>query len=64
MTNYTAYVSWPGTPRGFYDEEIDVEAANPSQAKKKAQAILDEHYAPEGKIRKIVKSPFIQITSW
>ena len=59
---YTAYCAWPDTPRGQYDEEIDVLAqghGRPSLAavKRCAQAHLDEpgNYDKGGRVMRLVR---------
>jgi hypothetical protein len=64
MTAYTAYCSFPDSPPGQYDEEIDVEARNPTEARRKAQEILAADYQPGLTVRRIGYSPFITISSF
>jgi hypothetical protein len=64
MKCYTAYCSFPDSPRGQYDEEIDVQAVNPAQAKRIAQQIIAVDYDPDLRVRRIVASPFITIQSF
>lgn len=52
---WTVYCSAPETPRGQYDEEIDVVGVRTAtQAKHKALAILQERGDTHLKIRKVV----------
>lgn len=57
---YTAWCSHPDTPRGEYDEEIDLIVSGgrrPGVAalKRAAQAELDANYEPGMKVRRITR---------
>lgn len=59
---YTCYCAWPDTPRGYYDEEIDVVVLghgiaardNRAEIRRTAQAELDANYDAGGTVKKIV----------
>lgn len=56
---WTAYCSHVDTPRGMYDEEIDLIApqrAGLTEVTRVAQAELDANYKPGMKVRKIVRT--------
>jgi hypothetical protein len=58
---YTAWCSLPDTPRGEYDEEIDLIVRNGrsrpgvTALKRRAQEELDANYDPGMKVRKITR---------
>lgn len=66
MKRYTAYLSMPETPRGHYDEEIDVVASGPTEAKRLAQEVADdpEKYEPGMKVRRVALASFLTVSSW
>lgn len=43
---FVVYCKHPNDGRGEYSEEIDVKASTATEAKKKAQEILDADYEP------------------
>jgi hypothetical protein len=58
---FTVYCAWPGTPRGMYDEEVDVlvegrRRANMAEVRRVAQAYLDETCAPGGRVKRVHKA--------
>lgn len=64
MQGWTAWCSMPETPRGQYDEEVDVQARNPAEARRKAQAVLDEDYVPALRIRRVTRAYGVTIISF
>ena len=57
---FTAFCDLPGSPRGSYDEEIDVAVggygqANLAEVRRVVERELSEHYAPELQVRRIVR---------
>jgi hypothetical protein len=57
LKSWTAYCASADTPRGVYDEEIDVRALGPASAKRIVQAVLDRDYQPGTKPRRLVRRP-------
>jgi hypothetical protein len=57
---YTVFCAMPDSPRGFYDEEIDLVATvrRPGETalRRAAQEILDRDYEPGMKVRRIVRT--------
>jgi hypothetical protein len=58
---YTAFCSMPGSPRGVYDEEIDLVATGsrrPGETalRRAAQEILDRDYAEGMTVRRIERT--------
>jgi hypothetical protein len=58
---WTVLCSFPDSPRGQYDEEIDVESETPGKARKKAEALLKTGYDPGLRVRKVVRATEISI---
>jgi hypothetical protein len=54
MKTYTVYASLPETPRGRYDEEFDVVARGPEEARRKVNAEISRDYDPRLHIRLVV----------
>ena len=60
---YTAWCSLPDSPRGQYDEEIDLIVHRPpftrrpgeTALRRRAQQELDENYTPGMKVRRITR---------
>lgn len=58
---WTVYCSFPDTPRGQYDEEIEVVSSTPGKAREMAEEILRLEYDPGLKVRKVVRrAPVIE----
>lgn len=58
MATYTAFCSRPDSPRGQYDEEIDVVLplrTRETAVRKAVQVILDRDYEVALKIRRVVR---------
>jgi len=55
IRRWTALCAYVDTPRGTYDEEVDVDARNESEARRKAQALLDDPatYRPGLRVRRV-----------
>jgi hypothetical protein len=53
---WTVFCAYPDTPRGTYDEEIDVMAGTSGDARARAEEILRLEYDAGLKIRKIKRS--------
>lgn len=58
---FTCYLGWPETPRGQYDEEIDVlftgrGRANIAEIRRTAEAELAANYAPGARVKRVRRS--------
>jgi hypothetical protein len=54
---WTAFCARPESPRGEYDEEIDVVSVSryPTAARKLAEAAIDHDYRRDLRVRRVVK---------
>jgi hypothetical protein len=54
---YTVYCALPDSPRGFYDEEIDVDANGPTHARQVAEGAIEMDYDPRLAPKRTEKRP-------
>lgn len=54
---FTAFMAFPDTPRGHYDEELDVVAANKTSARALAREALARDYEEGLRIRRFTEHP-------
>lgn len=64
MKHFTCYLVLPEERRGFYSEEIDVEAEGITAAKKKAESLIQEGYDKRLKVKRVVWRPMPEVGVW
>lgn len=62
-TRWTAFCALPESPRGCYDEEIDVVASNRNRARKTAEAAIARDYDPRLRVRRVVPAGRVLVIS-
>lgn len=55
LKSFTMFCSMPDSPRGSYDEEIDVRALNPAIARRIAAAVIEDGYEDGLAVRRVVQ---------